>query len=297
LIKKYLPTIPEKNYITEPVKKNTGPAIALATALIYKKDPKAVVVSLHSDHLVVKNDEFVKSIISGTCVVEHNPSHILCVGITPTSPHTGFGYIEKAKKFGTENGYEVFNAKRFVEKPNLEKAKEYLASGNFFWNAGYFIWQAKHFLNELKEFGTEIYDGTQRILCTKDKKTFALLLDKEFNNFPEIAIDTLIMERTKNLLVLPVDIGWSDVGSWDVVVSMVSEQLKDVYGNYAEGTVIHVDTHNTTVLSHDTKRVIATVGLDNYIIITTEEAIVIVPKGRSEDVKKIVEKLKQSSGI
>ncbi|MEK7588291.1 MAG: sugar phosphate nucleotidyltransferase [Patescibacteria group bacterium] len=293
LIKKYLPKIPKENYITEPVKKNTGPAIALATAMICKKDPKAIIVSLHSDHLVVKNEEFRKSIIAGIHAVQKNPEYILCIGITPTSPHTGFGYIEKSKKFGVEDEYGIYKAKRFVEKPNLEIAKKYLASGNFFWNAGYFVWQGKHFLSELKKFGPEIHKGVLKIVKNQNTKNFTTILDKEFSSFKEIAIDNLIMEKTKDLLVLPVDIGWSDVGSWDVVVGMVSHQLKDLNGNYTEGTAIHVDTHNTTVLSHDHTRVIATIGLDNFIVITTEEAIVIVPKGRSEDVKKIVEKLKK----
>ena len=293
LIKKYLPDIPENNYITEPVKKNTGPAIALATAIIYKKDSKAVIISLHSDHLVVKDEEFKNSIIAGVTVVEKNPENILCIGITPTSPHTGFGYIENSKKFTREESYTVYNAKRFVEKPNLETAKKYLASGKFFWNAGYFIWQAKHFLNELKQFGPEISKGVNKIINTRDRASFKKVLDKEFVNFKEISIDNLIMEKTKNLLVLPVDMGWSDVGSWDVVVNMVDNQLKDMYGNYTEGTAIHIDTHNTTILSHDHTKVIATVGLDNFIVITTEEAIVIIPKGRSEDVKKVVEKMKK----
>ncbi len=291
LIKQHLPEIPTENYITEPVKRNTGPAISLATALIYKKDKKAVITAVHSDHLVIKTDEYAKAIKNGIKVVEDSPKYILCVGITPTSAHTGLGYIEKNEKFTKSDGYIIYSTKRFVEKPNLDTAKQYFASGNFFWNAGYFIWNAKHFLTELKKYSPKIYKGVLKISEAKGSKDFFDILDNEFVKFEDIAVDHLIMEKTPNLLVLPVDIGWSDVGSWDVVADMVNDKDRDFNGNYVEGTVINIDTHNTTILSHDKNKIIATIGLDNYIIVTTEDALVIVPRGRSEDVKKIVSEL------
>jgi len=288
LIKKHLPNIPAENYITEPVKKNTGPAISLATAIIYKKDKNAVIVATHSDHLVLKIDEYEKVIKTGIKTVQKKTNHILCIGITPTSPHTGLGYIEKDKKFAQVDGSIVFSTKRFVEKPSLDLAKQYVSSGNFFWNAGYFIWQAKHFLGELKKYDPKLYNGVTKIAEALGNNNYIKTLDREFVKFKDIAVDHLIMERTPNLLVLPVDIGWSDIGSWDVVADMVDANEKDIHGNYSKGTVINIDTHNTVIFSHDNNKVIATVGLDNYIIVTTEEAIIIVPRGRSEDVKKIV---------
>jgi len=295
LIKKHLPNIPTENYITEPVKRNTGPAISLATAYIYKKDKNAIIVAVHSDHLVLKIDEYVKMINIGIEAVKKNSDYILCIGITPTSPHTGLGYIEKDKKFKKFGNSIVFSTKKFVEKPNLEKAKEYVSSGNFFWNAGYFIWQANHYLEELKKFNPKLYKGVTKIANAQDQENFLEILDSEFIKFDDIAVDNLIMEKTDNLLVLPVDIGWSDIGSWDVVADMVSNTDKDLNGNYSKGTVINIDTHNTVVYSHDSSKVIATIGLDNFIIVTTEEAIVIVPRGRSEDVKKIVLELMEKN--
>lgn len=291
LIKKYLPEIPSQNYITEPAKRNTGPAIALATALIFKLDPKAIIVSVHSDHLVEKEEEYVKTIKNGIKTIEKNPKYILCVGISPTSPHTGLGYIEKGSTFIKNKDFKVYKAKRFVEKPNLKLAKEYLASGDFLWNAGYFVWQAKHFLSELKKYGPKIHKGVIKIAENKNHKKFLEILDKEFVGFENIAIDHLIMERTPNLLILPADIGWSDIGSWDVVSEILEKKAKDFDGNYKEGKVISIDTHNTTILSHDEHRLIATIGVSNFIIVTTENTLVIVPKGRSEDVKKIITEL------
>lgn len=290
LIKEHLPNIPPKNYITEPVKRNTGPAISLATSLIYKNDPKAIIVAVHSDHLVTKEEEYVRVIKTGIDVIQNNPNYIICIGITPTSAHTGLGYIEKDKKFTQIDDLIVYKSKRFVEKPNLDLAKQYVLSGNFFWNAGYFIWQAKHFLNELKKYNPKIYKGVIKISESQNKTTLLNTLNKEFAKFEDIAVDHLIMEKTPKLLIIPADIGWSDIGSWDIVADMVDKHSRDLHGNYSEGTVISIDTHNTTILSHNNKT-IATVGLDNLIIITTEEAIVIVPRGRSEDVKKIVNEI------
>jgi mannose-1-phosphate guanylyltransferase len=295
LIKKYLPNIPQDNYITEPIKRNTGPAISLATAIIYERDPKAIIVATHSDHLVIKEDEYARVIKTGIKVVENNPKYILCIGITPTSPHTGLGYIEKDKLFEKTNGLSVYKTKRFVEKPNLENAKQYVASGNFFWNAGYFIWQAKHFLSELENHNPEMHRGIAKIGKSKNTTNFINILDEEFVKFEDIAVDHLIMEKTKNLLVLPADIGWSDIGSWDVVADMMNNQAKDLHGNYIEGTAINIDTHNTTILSHNKDIIIATIGLDNFIIVTTHNAVVVVPRGRSEEVKKIVGELNKKS--
>lgn len=291
LIKKYLPDIKPENYITEPVKKNTGPAIALATAIISNRDPKAIIIATHSDHLVSKEEEYVRVIKTGVNVVEETPKYILCVGITPTSPHTGLGYIEKSVKFISKNNLIVYKTKRFVEKPNLEKSKEYVASGDFFWNAGYFIWQSKNFLGELKKFNPKLYAGVLKIAKSQNSKNFRSVLDKEFVKFEDIAVDHMIMEKTKNLLVLSADIGWSDIGSWDVVADMMNNKAKDLDGNYIEGSSVNIDTHNTTILSHDKKLIIATIGLDNFIVVTTEDAIVIVPRGRSEEIKKIVTEL------
>lgn len=296
LIKKHLPNIPVENYITEPVKRNTGPAISLATAIIYQKDPKAIIIAAHSDHLVLKPEEYARVIKIGVSVVSENPKYILCVGITPTKAHTGLGYIEKDKEFLKSSGLTVYSTKRFVEKPNIEQAKVYVSSGNFFWNAGYFIWQAKHFLTELKKYSPSIHKGVTEIVKASGQLNYNKTLDTKFTKFKDIAVDNLIMEKTQNLLVLPVDIGWSDIGSWDVVADMVNSNQKDYDGNYTEGTVINIDTHNTTILSHDSKKIIATIGLDNYIIVTTDEAIIIVPRGRSEEVKKIVIEL-QNRGV
>lgn len=294
LINRFLPNIPNSNYITEPVKRNTGPAMALASAIIAKKDPEAIIISTHSDHLVLKTDEYVKVIVAGVRAIENDTSQIVTIGIVPTSPHTGYGYIEKAGLYKEINGFIAYKAKRFVEKPDSKTAKAYIESGNFLWNAGYFIWQAKHFLNELKKYNPKMYNGIKRIVDSSGKNNYREVLDKEFRNFEDVAIDYLIMEKTKNLLVIPADLGWSDIGSWDVVANMIERDKKDENENFTEGLVLIEDTYNSMVLNSNNKKLIATVGIDNLIIVATEDATVIVPRGRSEEIKKIIDKLKKN---
>lgn len=291
LLRKYLPEIPEENYIIEPLKKNTGPATAFATGVIYKKDKDAIIMTTASDHLVLDEDEYERGVNVGLSVIKENPDHILCVGIEPTRPHIGYGYIRRGELFEKRGDYSIYNVVRFVEKPNLKTAKEYIASGNYFWNASYFIWSAEHFLSELQKVDKNIYGSVEKIMNSFGKKDFDFVVDREFQLMDSVAVEYMLIEKTNKLLTLPLEIGWSDVGSWDAVASMADKELHDDSGNYSEGRVLHVDTKNTMVLSHSEEKIVATVGLSDLIIVTTEKATVILPKGRSEEVKKIVENL------
>jgi len=287
LISTHLPKIPNKNYIIEPIKRNTGPAIALATALIHKRNKNAIIISNHSDHIVINKNEYQKGLLKGVHTVEKNKNHIVCIGIKPNKPHTGYGYIEKNEAFDIQTEHHIYTTKKFVEKPNIKTAEEYLNSGNFFWNAGYFIWTAENFLKNLKNLSPDIWRKVNKIVRHEGKDDFQDILNKEFSEMPDISIDHLMMEKTKNLLVLPLDIGWSDVGSWDAVSDIIPKEKRDKDGNYFEGNIIQIENTGTTILSYDKNKIIATIGLKNVIVVTTKEAILIIPKGRREDIKKI----------
>lgn len=279
--------------VGEPAKRNTGPAMALATQLIFQKDPQAIIACVHSDHLVLRPHVFAQALATGFQQVEQNSQKILTVGIEPTMAHTGYGYIQREKLFAETGEFQIYNVSRFVEKPDKKTAEDYVDSGQFYWNAGYFIWQGKHFLNELKRLEPKLFSGTAAIVASVGKENFEKILKEEFEKFDDVAIDTAIMERTKEMLVLPANIGWSDVGSWDTVAELTEEKKKDEFGNYVEGLHIGIDTHNAVVLSHDKEKLIATIGLDNVIIVTSEDAILISSKGRGQEVKKVVEELKK----
>lgn len=293
LVKKFLPQVPSENIITEPVKRNTAPAIALSNALILKRDPEAKIASLHSDHLVLHPNVFIKAIKAGFKVIADCNDIIATIGIQPTSPHTGYGYIERSKKHSDAGEFTAYKVVKFVEKPNKEKALEYLRQGTFYWNAGYFIWKASHMEEEFKRFHPEISRGISKIVIREDSASYNKMLDSEFTKLPDVAIDTAIMEKTGKLVVIPADLGWSDVGSWDSVSDLLNHDAKTKEGNYCEGLAIPIDTHNSIILSNSSEKLIATIGLNNIIVIATDDAIVISQKGRTEEIKKVVEELKK----
>lgn len=292
LVRKFLPRATIKNIVSEPAKKNTAPAIALATAIISKRDPHALIASLHSDHLVLRPEIFTEAIKAAFTLVEKHKDTIATIGIHPTSPHTGYGYIERGQPHGDSRKFPAYHVARFVEKPNRETALEYLRSGTFCWNAGYFVWSAQHFQDEMQKFQPSVSKGISAIIKAEDSATYQQVLEREFKKLPEIAIDFALMEKTKKMTVIPADLGWSDVGSWDSVSDLLENGVKTVHGNYFEGLVIPVDTHNSVVLSDSRKRLVAPIGLDNIIVVVTEDAIIISQKGRTEETKKIVEELK-----
>lgn len=283
-VKLELPTLGDEQLILEPAKRNTAPAMALSAALIAKHDPDAIVLSTWSDHLVLKPEIFADVVKTGFELIEKDPKQIVAVGVMPTSPHTGYGYIERQKLIKQSNGFDIYQVKRFVEKPNKETAQEYLAKGSFYWNPGYFIWQVGYFLDQIKKFMPEVYKG---VMAIKDGAKASEI----FHNFPDIPIDTAVMEKTEKMTVIPADLGWSDVGSWDAIDEVIEQSKRSSEGNYSEGLFVGIDTHSSTILG-DEKKLIATIGLDNVIVVNSDDAILITTKGRSEEVKKIIEELK-----
>lgn len=294
LIKKYVPLLPDKNILAEPCKRNTGPALTVATAIIMKRDPEAIIASLHSDHIVLNNDIFAQSLDAAFKQVEKSPAAIVTIGIQPRSPHTGYGYIEQDVPKTDIGSISLYKAKRFVEKPNREKAVEYIAQGTFSWNAGYFIYTAQNFMSEIKNYEPEMYDRAIKIAEFDGSPNYSEILIKEFEKFDDCAIDYVLMEKTKQMYIIPADLGWSDVGSWDSVANLLNDDALDENENYVEGLSVPIDTHNTIILGQDNK-LIATIGLNNLIIVSTDDAILITQRGRSEDVKKVVEYLKANS--
>jgi len=287
LTKKFLPELDPKQILPEPYKKNTAPAISMAVAQIHKLDPNAIIASIHSDHIVLKEDAFKDAINLAFTSVKIEKDIIFTIGIKPTHPHTGYGYIEKGKLKQEIDNHNIFWAKKFVEKPNHQTAENYFKTGRFDWNAGYFIFSAKHYLNELKKYALNLSKGIDKII--KNKKNLKTIYDK----FESASVDTVIMEKTDKIAVIPVDLGWSDVGSWDSVSQLFENNTNDNNGNYFEGLVTLVDTKNSMVLNESGNKLIATVGLENIIVVSGEDAILVAQKGKSEGVKQVVEELKR----
>ena len=268
--------------ILEPAGRNTAPAIALAAfeAVKYGEDP--ILLILAADHVVLDKEAFQQSIKHA--LVQAELGYLVTFGIVPTSPETGYGYIHRGREID-KNAYKV---EQFVEKPSLEIAEKYIASGDYYWNSGCFMFKASSYLNELKQFSPEIYDicekATKKMLKDID---FIRVDENEFLKCPDDSVDYAVMEKTDQGIVVPMDAGWSDVGSWSALWD-VSD--KDQNQNSYRGDVIMKNTSNCYIYAPN--KLVAAVGLDNIVIVDTKDAVLVADKSRVQEVKQVVEQLK-----
>ncbi len=276
--------------LLEPFGRNTAPAITIAAlkALELKDDPDPVLLILSSDHEIKDTRSFLEVINYGVEFAKKDK--IVTFGIPPNSPHTGYGYIKSEKPF-EKNIISGSNILKFVEKPNLETAKEFLKDKRFSWNSGIFMFKAKTILEELNKFVPEVVTACKEaILKSKLDLDFQRLDKDAFGTCPDISIDFSIMEKTSKGTVLPLDAGWSDIGSWE---SLWETSDKDKNGNFFNGRVINHLSKNCYMSSE--KRILVGIGLENIVAIETNDAILISEKSHSQKVKEIVKKLKDQN--
>ncbi len=283
LVREQLPKIPVNNIICEPVGRNTAPCIALGAALISVKDPEAVMMVLPSDHLIRYNGMF-QTTLADACEIAEQEDNLVTVGITPDHPETGYGYIQFS---GEDPVGRAFRVKHFVEKPTLEKAKEYLAEDDYLWNSGMFLWKISSVMARFRELMPDVYEGVLKIREAYEKGTGEETLNRIFPDFPSISIDYGVMERSEHIYTIPGTFGWDDVGSWLAV-----ERIKqsNEAGNIVNGNVISIDTRNCIIQAD--RKLIATVGLKDLVIVDTEDATLICEKGSCADIKKVLENLR-----
>lgn len=282
LVKEQLPDVPAENILAEPCARNTAPCIAFAAAVIGRKYDDAVMLVLPSDHLIGYENIYIKTLKKAVSVAE-NGKNLVTIGITPTYPETGYGYINFGKECG--DAYEV---EKFVEKPDLPTAKKYLASGKYLWNSGMFVWKISSIMADLKAFMPEIYEGALRIGESFGSDDFEETLVKEFAAFTSESIDLGIMEKASDIYTLPGSFGWDDVGSW-LAVERINET--DDNKNFTEGDVITVDAERTTICGG--KRLIAAIGTSDIIIVDTDDVLLVCSKNNTQDVKKVISQLKE----
>ena len=278
-----LPGIPEENILCEPIGRNTAPCIGLAAVHMARKYEDAVMLVLPSDHLIKFTKMFLTTLRDACSLAEKN-TNLVTIGITPDYPETGYGYI----KFDShEVEGRAFKVDRFVEKPTLEVAKEYLATEEYLWNSGMFVWKVSSILKNMKQFMPDTYSRLQTIGEAIGTPEQEMVLDKEFHAMESQSIDYGIMEKAKDIYILPGTFGWDDVGSWLAV-----ERIKKTneFGNVVNGNIITVNTKNCIIQGD--KKLIATVGLEDLIVVDTEDATLICAKDSAGDIKKVLENLK-----
>lgn len=283
LVREQLPDIPKENILCEPIGKNTAPCIGLGAVHIAKKYEDALMMVLPSDHLIKYNSMFINSLKVACNLAEQN-KNLVTIGITPDYPETGYGYI----KFNPEKSVgQAFAVDRFVEKPNLEVAKEYLASEEYLWNSGMFVWKISSILTNMEKWMSKTYSGLLRIKEAIGTNDETIVLEKEFYAFDSQSIDYGIMEKAKDIYTVPGTFGWDDVGSWLAIERI---RKSNEYGNVVSGNVITIDSKNSIIDGND--KLIATVGVEDLIIVDTDDATLICKKDSSKDIKKVLENLK-----
>ncbi|WP_124065179.1 mannose-1-phosphate guanylyltransferase [Clostridium sp. E02] len=283
LVLEQLPGLPEQNVLCEPVGRNTAPCIGLGAMHIAKKYDDAIMLVLPSDHLIKFNKMFIRTLQDACNVAEEN-SNLVTIGIMPDYPETGYGYIKFDSRITDGQAYKV---DRFVEKPSLEVAKEYLASEEYLWNSGMFIWKVSSILKNMEKFMPDTHEALKRIQNTIGTEQEETVLENEFYSLESQSIDYGIMEKAEDIYILPGAFGWDDVGSWLAV-----ERIKksNEFGNVVNGNIITVNTHNCVIQGE--KKLIATVGLEDMIVVDTKDATLICSKDHAGDIKKVLENLK-----
>lgn len=275
--------LPPGNVVVEPVARNTAPAIALAAAHVAAKDPAGILAVLPSDHHVADVPGFKRVLAAAAAVAEGG--HLVTIGIKPSRPETGYGYI----RVGEPLTGEARKVQAFVEKPDLETAKRYVESGEYLWNGGIFLFRADAILAAFREHMPELWKGLEKIQAAVGKRTYAGVLAKVFPKLPSTSIDYGVMEKASNIAVVPGDFGWSDVGSF---AALPEVRKADEKGNIVSGKgAVVVDCEGCVVLATD-DRPLAVVGMKDVVAVDAGDAVLVVPREKSQEVRKVVEALK-----
>lgn len=289
-----LPEIPRENIIAEPQKRDT--AMAMLTGALYAKtqDPDAILVNDAADHVVVDEQDFLR-LMRAAVEVASDQKHLVSVGITPTFPSSAFGYIKVGQEIKKiDRDIPVFKVDNFTEKPNEATARAFISTGRYFWNANNYVWSAQAVKEAFEKHMPEMYDIVKD-LDALSKDEFLKALPAAYEQVPSISIDYAISEKADNLLLIPGDFGWDDIGEWKVVYDLGK---KDLAGNVVVGDGDSDRVHTLAIesqnnLIHVGDRLVALIGINDMIVVDTDEIVMIAPKSRSQDVKKLVERLKE----
>lgn len=282
-VKVHLPEVPDENILCEPSMNNTAPAIAYTALKLYNKDPESVFAVLPSDHVILKEDDFVRLLNIAIDAAVSRPV-LMTLGIEPTRPDTGYGYIQFGG--GTDDIKKVIS---FKEKPDLHTAESYLAAGNYLWNAGMFVWKSETILRGFEQYSPQITRVLSEDIGCFNTDVEQDYIDRVYSNTDNISIDYAILEKAENVVTLPADIGWSDLGTWNSLHAYLSHSDdKVVIGK----NIFLEQCKDIIVLSNNHKQIVIK-GLNDYIVIDEDDALLIYPKSAEQEIKSVVNKLKK----
>jgi mannose-1-phosphate guanylyltransferase len=290
VMQEQVPAIPKENYLIEPAPRGTASVVALAAAVLKKRDPQAVMAIQTADHHIRNQDLFQYLLRTAINVAEKE--YLVTLGITPTYPSTGYGYIQQGEPLEGDYKYPVYMVKRFKEKPDEATAQQLLRSGDHSWNSGMFVWRVDAILAEIQKQMPHLFKAVDKIASVWDSSDRNDIVKKIWYDLQTQTIDYGIMERAERVAVLPAGgLGWSDVGAWD---SLFEVLLPDMNGNVATNAQhLGVDTHNTLVYSVDDQRLIVTIGMDDVVVVDAGDVLLVCKTDQSQKVKDVVEHLKK----
>jgi len=286
-----LPEIPRQNILIEPVGRNTAPCIGLAALHIRQRAPDGIMVVLPADHLIAETGRF-RHILSIAAETARQEDCLVTIGIKPTGPETGYGYLEQGPLKETVRGENIYRVTSVREKPALKQAKAFLKKGRFYWNSGIFVWKAGTILEAIRKWLPDLWDGLSEIKSALGTKKEKEVVGRVYKNLTPVSIDYGIMEKAKNVLLVRGDFGWSDVGSWDALWEISDKDEKGNSANVA-GTFVGLNTTNSLI--HSSGKLVALVGVEDLIVVETDDALLVCRRGESQDVKKIAEILEEKN--
>ena len=295
-VRKQLPSLPPENVVAEPIGRDTCAAVALGAALVGARNPNGVMAVLPADHVIPEPEKF-QQVLTDAFDVAARSQTIVTIGINPNEPATGYGYIRSGAELPVIEGVEAYRtaffvAEQFVEKPPLEKAIEYLAAGNYRWNAGMFVWSFATILAGLKEHQPDMAAAVERWMAAaiKGPEKLASVLKKQYPEIRKISIDFALMEKAKNVVVADGSFAWDDLGAWPALARHIPT---DANGNSFVGTLVHVDSERNVVYDARTKKrtPISLVGIRDTIVVLTDDATLVASKNEAQKIKELVKKL------
>lgn len=287
LVAEQLPDVPRANILSEPSGRGTAPCIGLAALHIQRRDPGAVMAVLSADHQVEQPDVFCSILAAAEDLAEQG--YLVTLGITPDAPSTGYGYIQQGEQLADSGAHAAYRIAAFVEKPDSERARAYLDNGRYVWNAGMFVWRADRILAELQEHRPALAQALAQIGTAIGTPREQQVLEAVWPTLENVAIDIAVMEQTQHGIVIPASFGWSDIGDWAALAETLPQ---DQHGNAVLGQHVGIDTHSTLVYGNG--RVVATIGIEDLLIVDTDDVLLICPRDRAQDVKALLARIREN---
>jgi mannose-1-phosphate guanylyltransferase len=276
--------IPGENIVIEPMGRNTASCLGLAGLVLRAKDSQAVMIALPADHVIRYPDRF-RAILDAAVRVAADGEHLVTLGIVPDRPATGYGYIRRGDRLRQLGEVGVYRARGFTEKPDRKTATQFLAAGEYLWNSGMFVWRVDTFLDAIAKHMPDLHAALCEIEPHLGRPDWGEVVAQVYESLPSVSIDYGVMEKAANVVVIPADIGWSDVGDWSALGAVLPA---DPQGNVCRAHHVGVDTEGCIVFAADPERLVATIGLKDVVIVETEQGLLVMRKDRAQEVRRIL---------